>query len=95
LSDNNRAFLRIVQKFGVLNGGPPTEELHNLFNYENKISGLTLLTRLVLSHKFKTAKMLFNSQVNVNYQHSGDGETVLHKTIRSGDKKAIGFAIYI
>jgi ankyrin repeat protein len=94
LSDNSRVFMRVVQKFINFNSNNP-DQINELFDYENKCNGMTLLTRLVLRGKFKLAKLLFNSKVNVNYQHKADGDTVLHKCIKSGDKKAIGFALYI
>ena len=95
LSDNTRAFLRMLQKFVTLNQKDNVEKFNEIFNYENKVWGLTLLTRLVLENKYKVAKLLFNSKVNVNYQHIKDGETVLHKAIKNGNKKAIGFCLYI
>ena len=95
LSDNNRIFLRMIQKFITLNEKEDKTETNKLFNYENKVWGLTLLARLVLEHKFKVAKLLFNSKVQVDYQHSADGDSVLHKAIKKGDKKAIGFCIFI
>lgn len=95
MSENTRAFLRIIQKFVKLNNKENSEEFNALFNHENKVWGLTLLTRLVLDGKYKVAKLLFNSKVNVNYQHSRDGDSVLHKAIKSGNKKAIGFWLYI
>lgn len=86
LSDSNRVFIRIAPKFVTFNAGKQSEEWDRVFNYENKVCGLTLLTRLVLLGKFKVAKMLFNSGIDVNYQHSSDGSTVLHKAMEAHNK---------
>jgi ankyrin repeat protein len=93
-SDNTHVLLRIVQKF-INDDHENSEQFNEIFNYENKINGLTLLTRLVLDNNFKVAKLLFNSKVQVDYQHSKDGDTVLHKCIKMGGKKAIGFWLFI
>lgn len=94
-SDNTRVLLRIIQEFIKIGENGNSEQFNELFNYENKINGFTLLTRLVLDNKFKVGKLLFNSKVQVNYQHSKDGDTVLHKCIKNGDRKAIGFCLYM
>ena len=95
MSNNNRIFLRVIQKFVPLTVKNSKDEQDKLFNRESGTYGLSLLTRLVLNGMLKVAKLMFNSNVNVNYQHSDDGGTVLHKAIKHGNKKAIGFALFI
>jgi ankyrin repeat protein len=77
-SNNTHVLLRIIQEF-IKDDHENSNQLNEIFNYENKMNGLTLLTRLVLDNNFKVAKLLFNSKVQVDYQHSKDGDTVLHK----------------
>mmetsp|Transcript_12054 Transcript_12054/g.12067 ORF Transcript_12054/g.12067 Transcript_12054/m.12067 type:complete len:87 (-) Transcript_12054:549-809(-) len=85
----------MIEKTIKLNQNENVDEFNSIFNYENKVCGLTLLTRLILDGKLKVAKILYNSKIKVDYQHSADGDTALHKAIKAKNKKAIGFCLYI
>ncbi|CAI2361578.1 unnamed protein product [Moneuplotes crassus] len=85
LSFSIRIFLKMIEKTIKPNERDNNKQFNAIFNYETKVCWLFLSAKLILVGKLKVA--IFDSNIDVDYQHSIDEDTVLHQTIKATKSK--------